>query len=82
MPKGPVIAVDAGCWRGYLWRRDTGRMSEAAVRSPFPPGTTEQVIWVDGDGNVLPDQEGAVSGEITVTFPDGRQEHTLFETGR
>jgi hypothetical protein len=60
----------------------TQPVDPAQVRSPFPPGTTEQVIWVDGDGNVLPGQEGATGGEITVTYPDGRQEHHLFETGR
>lgn len=50
--------------------------------SPFPPGTTTQVIWVGADGEVLPDQKGAVRGETTVTYPDGRVEHTLFTTGK
>jgi hypothetical protein len=55
----------------------TGGMSEP-VPSPYPPGTTEEVIWVDARGRVLPDQQGAVRGETIVTFPDGRTEYTLF----
>jgi hypothetical protein len=55
-------------------------MSEPNVASPFPPGTIEQVIWVGADGQVLPDQDGAVRGETIVTYPDGRVEHTLFTT--
>jgi len=51
------------------------------VVSPFPPGTTEQTIWIDAQGSVLPDQIGAVRGEVVVTFPDGTKEHTLFTTG-
>jgi hypothetical protein len=50
--------------------------------SPFPPGTTQEVIWVDEEGTQLPSKEGAAGGEITVTYPDGRREHHLFETGR
>jgi hypothetical protein len=50
--------------------------------SPFPAGTTETVIWVDEEGRQLPSQEGAAGGEITVTYPDGRRVHHLFETGR
>lgn len=53
-------------------------MSEPS--SPFPPGTTEQVIWVDADGHVLPDAQGAVGGETVVTYPDGRVESTLFRS--
>lgn len=53
----------------------------AKVTSPFPPGTTEQVIWVGADGQVLPDAKDAVRGETIVTYPDGRVEHTLFTTG-
>lgn len=56
-------------------------MTEPQVASPFPPGTTEQVIWVGADGQVLPDAEGAVRGETVVTYPDGRVESTLFTTG-
>jgi hypothetical protein len=52
------------------------------VASPFPPGTTERVIWVDGEGNVLPGQDGATGGEIIVTYPDGRREHHLFGVRR
>ena len=52
----------------------------AKVTSPFPPGTTEQVIWTDAEGNVLPDQKDATGGEIVVTFPDGQVEHTIFTT--
>ena len=50
----------------------------AQVPSPFPPGTTEAVIWVDAEGNVLPTQEGSAGGEITLTFPDGTKQHTIF----
>jgi hypothetical protein len=56
-------------------------MTGPQVASPFPPGTTEEVIWVGADGEVLPTQEGAVRGETIVTYPDGRTEHTLFTTG-
>jgi len=56
-------------------------MAQPKTSSPFPPGTTEQVIWVGADGEVLPDQKGAVRGETTVTYPDGRVEHTLFTLG-
>lgn len=52
-------------------------MSEAVV-SPFPPGSIEEVIWIDAEGNVLPDQRGAVRGETIVTFPDGNREYTIF----
>lgn len=48
------------------------------VESPFPPGTEERVIYVDAAGNVVPSSEGAVRGEVTVTYPDGREEHTTF----
>jgi hypothetical protein len=48
------------------------------VPSPFPAGTTGTVIWVDAEGKVLPSQEGAAGGEITVTFPGGRVEHVIF----
>ncbi len=51
------------------------------VASPFPPGTTERTIWIGAQGEVLPSQEGAVSGEVVVTYPDGRTEHHLFTTG-
>jgi hypothetical protein len=51
------------------------------VPSPFPPGTTEQTIWFGAQGEVLPGPEGAVRGEVTVTYPDGKTEHTLFTTG-
>jgi len=61
---------------------DTGVMTQSKASSPFPPGTTTQVIWVGADGEVLPDQKGAVRGETTVTYPDGRVEHTLFTTGK
>lgn len=47
----------------------------------YPPGTTEQVIWQDSEGNQVATQEEAAGGEIVVTFPDGRSEHTLFSTG-
>lgn len=50
----------------------------AEVKSPFPPGTTERVIYVDAAGNVLPTSESAVRGEVTVTFPDGSETHTTF----
>jgi len=53
-------------------------VSEPQVKSPFPPGTTERVIWVDAEGKVLPTQEGAAGGEITLTFPDGTRQHTIF----
>ena len=53
-------------------------MSQPKVPSPFPPGTTETVIWTDAQGRVLPDQEGATGGETVVTYPDGRVEHTIF----
>lgn len=52
-------------------------MSEA-VKSPFPPGTIERVIWVDAEGKQLPSQEGAAGGEIHLTFPDGTEQHTIF----
>jgi hypothetical protein len=53
-------------------------VSEPQVKSPFPPGTTERVIWVDAEGKVLPTKEGAAGGEITLTFPDGTRQHTIF----
>jgi len=59
---------------------DTGGVSEP-VGSPFPPGTTEQVIWQDSAGQPLPDRVGAAGGEIVVTYPDGRQEHIMFTSG-
>jgi hypothetical protein len=52
-------------------------MSEP-VPSPYPPGTIEEVIWVDARGRVLPDQQGAVRGETIVTLPDGRRECSIF----
>lgn len=55
-------------------------MSEP-VKSPCPPGSTEEVIWADVDGNVLPGQQGAAWGETIVTLPDGTKEHTIFTTG-
>ncbi len=76
MRKGPHI----GGPRRTCLLVDTGGVSEPVV-SPFPPGTTEQTIWIDAQGRVLPGPDGAVRGEVTVTFPDGRQEHTLFTTG-
>jgi hypothetical protein len=54
-------------------------MVQPQASSPFPPGTTVATIWV---GMVLPDQKGAGRGETTVTYPDGRVEHTLFTTGK
>lgn len=59
---------------------DTGKMSKPVV-SPYPPGSTEEVIWVDIDGRVLPDQDGAAWGETIVTLPDGKKEHAIFRTG-
>lgn len=56
-------------------------MSEPKVASPFPPGTTEAVIWTDAQGQVLTDRKGAVGGETVVVYPDGRTEHTLFTIG-
>jgi hypothetical protein len=55
-------------------------VSQPQASTPFPPGTTEQVIWTDADGRVLPGQENATGGEIVLTFPDGRVEHTIFTT--
>lgn len=52
------------------------------VVSPFPPGTTERTIWIGAQGQVLPNQEGAVRGEVVVTYPDGKVEHTLFSTNQ
>lgn len=49
--------------------------------SPFPPGTTETVVWLGPDGQVLPNQQGAVRGEIEVRYPDGKLEHTAFTVG-
>jgi hypothetical protein len=57
-------------------------MVQPQASSPFPPGTTVATIWVGANGKVLPDQKGAVRGETTVTYPDGRVEHTLFTTGK
>lgn len=76
MQKGPHV----GGPRKTCGLVDTGGVSEPLV-SPFPPGTTEQTIWLDAQGRVLPDQVGAVRGEVVVTFPNGEKEHTLFTTG-
>lgn len=53
-------------------------MAESAVPSPFPPGTTEAVIWVDANGRQVSGPDRAERGEVTVTFPDGRVERTYL----
>ena len=44
-------------------------------------GVVERIIYVDRDGNPLPDKRGAVGGEVITTKPDGTEEHTLFTLG-
>lgn len=39
---------------------------------------TEQVTWVDADGNVTDDPDRAVRGEILQVLPDGTTEATTF----
>jgi hypothetical protein len=39
---------------------------------------TERIIWVGRSGRVLRNRRGAVGGEVIVTTPDGRVEHTIF----
>lgn len=50
--------------------------------SPFPPGTVERVTWMDSEGRGLPGADGAVAGEVELTFPDGTTEHTFFTTSQ
>jgi len=39
---------------------------------------SEQVIWVDANGNVTADKDAAVNGEILETLSDGTIRSTLF----
>jgi hypothetical protein len=39
---------------------------------------SEQVIWVDADGNVTQDKDKAVEGEIVEKLSDGTTRSTLF----
>lgn len=53
-----------------------------SMTEAFPPVTTVTTIFVEADGNVLAESESAraAGGEITVVYPNGERESTIFSS--